>query len=192
MIEKYKSYLRVIDEKLFNIRKAQAPYIFCKTGCSTCCTQGQYPYSEVEFLYLMEGFNLLSDSIKDEISKKIDAIKLEEKQFEGEKFTYDCPFLINNMCSVYEHRGLICRVFGVPWFDDSGKIIIPACVYDGLNYSSVYDHKTGCFLTELYEKTGFVTEPLAYNLSMKTLLNNDGTEYLGLVFGKQKSLIDWL
>ena len=42
--------------------------------------------------------------------------KLEWKKDEAD-FIYECPFLINNRCCVYSYRGIICRTFGLAYFD---------------------------------------------------------------------------
>ena len=44
---------------------------------------------------------------------------------------------------------------------------------------------------EMFEATGFATEPVAFNLSLKFMLNNEITKYLELDFGEQKTMIDW-
>lgn len=192
MIDEYKIYLNVLNEKLAKFFAQQSPYIHCKEGCSYCCKNAQFPYSKIEFEYLMQGFGLLDDEKKQLILKRIEEIKQAQSEVEDQsEFTYDCPFLIDGRCCVYENRGIICRTFGLPYFTEDKHLKVPCCVHIGLNYSSVYDPDKKMFAMELFEKTGNTQEPLAYNLSLKYLLNNEVAKYLGLNFGEDKTLIDW-
>jgi len=196
MLEKYARYLRVIDTKIQEFFEQQKPYIFCKERCSICCEKGKYPYTKLEFDFLMCGFGELSLEIKNEVGKKVDEIKAAQKEWnknsDPKNFTYVCPFLIDKKCSLYPYRGLICRVFGIAWYKEDGSINIPYCVDMGLNYSNVFDKGKKCFSKEMFEKTGFSEEPLAFNVSLKSLRQNDGVDYLGLQFGETRALIDWL
>lgn len=200
MIEKYEQYLELIDQRLLQkYFEQQKDYIKCKSGCSHCCESGQYPFSEVEFQYTMLGYDTLSEKEKNIIQKKVKKIKKdkEDSKINGndEEFMHECPFLIDKKCSVYKYRGIICRTHGLLFFVDDkegkSKNKIPHCVHLGLNYSNVYDKSTGTISSELWEKTGIKNEPVAYNLSLKTLLNNGVTKELELKFGEEKALIDW-
>jgi len=200
MIEKYEKYLELIGYGLIQKHfEEQKDYIKCKQGCSFCCESGQYPFSEVEFEYLMLGYNTLSDEEKAIIQSKVQEVKSLKSEIietEDKRFMYECPFLINKKCSVYKYRGIICRTHGLLFFmvDKDGKSSnkMPDCATKGLNYSNVLDLKTGILSVELWEKTGIKTEPVAYNLSQKAMLKNVLTEELQLEFGQTKALIEWL
>lgn len=196
MIEKYEKYIELIGNRLLQkYFEQQKEYIHCKEGCSHCCESGQYPFSRVELQYLMLGYNLLSNHEKDIIQKNIERVKEEQEKFDGDVFMHECPFLINKKCSVYNHRGIICRTHGLLFFikSENGEIRnkIPNCVHLGLNYSSVYDAEKKMISQELWEASGIKEEPVAYNLSLKALMQNGITEELGLDFGESKALIDW-
>jgi len=198
MIEKYEKYLDMISPYLQKYFEQQAPYIFCKEGCAICCETGLYPFSEVEFKYAMLEYETLSVEQKKKIQGKVKEIKKakEEKgQFGEEEFVYECPFLIEKKCSIYKHRGLICRSFGLLYFveEENGELTnkIPCCVQDNLNYSIVYDSEKKMISAEKYEQSGITVEPLSYNVGVKFLLKNTQTEKLGLELGDQRTLIDW-
>jgi len=193
MIEKYELYLQLLGAKLDKFFTKQKPYIKCKPGCSFCCEDGQYPYSQLEFNYLMVGFEKLPEDIKQLIKEKIQKIKKEQSEFKGDTFYYECPFLINKFCSVYHYRGIICRTHGLPYFvDDNERIKIPACTLKGLNYADVYDKEAKTFTTEKFKATGYDVEPLSFNLSLKFLLCPEIEESLGIKFGESKALIERL
>ena len=64
--ENYEKYLKFVQEKLNKFFEAQSPYISCKKGCAFCCKNAQFPYSELEFNYLVYKTlgNLLHLSIR--------------------------------------------------------------------------------------------------------------------------------
>ncbi len=199
----YKIYLSLIEEKMLNkYFEEQKPYICCKAGCSYCCEKGQYPMSKIELAYILLGFSQLSTEQKTEILEKIKRLKQEKINFESknpnsvEGFMYECPFLENHKCSVYEYRAVICRTHGLMFFIEDDKTNepknkIPFCVNLGLNYSNIYDKETKTLSDVKMYELGIEQEPLAYNLSLKTLLNNDIAKNLDFEFGEVKTMIDW-
>ena len=203
MIEKYEKYLVKINGYLEKFFEQQKPYIHCKEGCSLCCENGEYPFSKIEFEYAMIGYQNLSDEEKkivDENAKELkkkkeNAINDAKNGKTKEKFLYVCPFLINNKCSIYSHRGLICRSYGLMFFmqNKEGKLEYkkPYCSELGLNYSNVLDKETSVISSEMWKETGIEEEPLSYNVGLDFLIDNNMTKELGLEFGEQKAIIDW-
>lgn len=199
----YKAYLNLIEERMLNkYFEQQKPYICCKAGCSHCCEKGQYPVTRIELAYLLLGFSQLPDKEKFEIIEKIKNLKQEKIDFETENpdskegFMYECPFLKDKKCSVYEFRAVICRTHGLMFFvedakENEPKNKIPFCVHLGLNYSNIYDEETKMLSDEKMKALGITQEPLAYNLSLKTLFNNEITKNLDFEFGEVKAMIDW-
>jgi Fe-S-cluster containining protein len=199
MIEQYELYLTTIDKSLQKIFIQQEPYIFCKEGCSICCEIGEYPFTELEFLYAMVGYKALAEEKKLIIQEKVEKIKKDKEAFkpsdDDKKFMHECPFLIDKKCIIYKHRGIICRNYGLMHYtiDKDGKTFyqMPRCYEKGLNYSTVYDKETGTISSEKWKATGIETEPVSYNIEPGFLLNNNLTNELGLKFGESKALIDW-
>lgn len=76
-MEDYKKYLEIIDEYLAKFFEQQKDYIFCKEGCSVCCENGSYPFSQLEFDYLMYGFKKLPQELKSQIMNEINQLKEE-------------------------------------------------------------------------------------------------------------------
>lgn len=106
-IENYEKFLEIVDKDLRKIFDYQKEYLCCSEGCAHCCKQGDYPMSELEFKYLIVGFEKLSEDLKEKIRANMEITKV------GDKDSYVCPFLIENKCSVYHNRPLVCRAFGV-------------------------------------------------------------------------------
>ena len=188
----YIAYLEKLDRKLSAFFDAQAPFIYCKKGCSKCCQDGDYPFSELEYKYLIFGYKKLDEQLQKTILNRILNVIEDKLTFKGETFSYECPFLVNNLCSVYAHRGIICRTFGLISFRETGKPKIPFCAFQGLNYSNVLNFETKTISEEKFQKLGFDAEPLAYNIGYPFLTNKEHEYAYQIKFGETKRLIDWL
>ena len=187
-ISDYILYIAYLNNKLAKFFEQQKPYIFCKKGCAKCCKNGEYPFSNAEFNFIMIGFSKLSKEIQDSIINKIQKIKREKNQ---QGYTYECPFLINDECSVYEFRGIICRSFGLMSINPNGLSKIPFCAFEGLNYSNVVEPETKLISSEKYKRLGDVPEPLAYNVGYEFLTIKIIEKNFKINFGDKKPLIDW-
>jgi len=114
--------------------------VSCKAGCSACCTQA-VPVSEVEAYRLAEIVDEMPEERQAIVRKRFaealahfrkikwfdELIGLKDMAYEGspefsaEKYAdvvtrymkqgYDCPFLENNSCSIYEDRPAVCREY---------------------------------------------------------------------------------
>lgn len=183
MINRFRKYLELLDVRLGHMFEKQAPFIKCKKGCTYCCKEGEYPLSELEYINLMLCYNTLPNDEKDKINQNIEKLLKTDRQ----KF-YACPFLIDDACSVYSARPLLCRTFGLISFKKDGRNKMPFCIELGLNYADAYDKETG-LLTKC-AKDG--TEPSAYNIDRRTLRNKEMEELFDIYFGEDKSMIEWL
>lgn len=196
-MEKFYQFLRVIMERINSHFEDQKEYIHCKEGCSLCCERGEYPCSELEFEFLKQGFTLLTPDVQQQIVENIVKLKEEKSKFSGKMFMHKCPFLIDHRCSVYPFRMIICRTFGLSYYEkgeyeEKNTLKVPFCIEQGLNYSEVYDQENKTFSTDLFKKTGYKKEPLTYNLSVEFLVKNFGQDIMHLDFGEFKRLLDWL
>ena len=191
MIENYKMFLDFLTKRLDKFFEEQSPYIFCKKGCAKCCQNAQFPYSQLEASYLALGFIKLEDSVKNIVIQNIANIKKEQKKFNGEKFLYTCPFLINDVCSVYQYRGIICRTFGLITESSEDIAKIPFCHKIGLNYSNVMDFEKGKITKEKWKDTGIDIEPHGFNISYDFLTSDKIQKAFKIDFGEKKSMIDW-
>jgi len=191
MNKNYLNYLNFVQGKLSKYFFQQEPYICCKKGCAKCCQQGEYPFSKIEFEFLMEGFFTLPIEKQQIIMGKVQQV-IHAREVNTEKeFMYECPFLINNECSAYNYRGVICRTFGLISSRENGNPKVPFCAFEGLNYSQVLDDEKKSISGEKFSQLNIEQEPLAYNVSYKFLTSKAFEQEFGFEFGEMRPLIDW-
>lgn len=183
MINRYHKYLEFLDIRLKKMFDSQAPFIKCKNGCAHCCKEGLYPISELEFLNVMFYYHVLNEDVQNKINKNVKFLLKNRR----EKY-YQCPFLIDNSCSVYNARPIICRTFGLLTYNDKGHKKIPFCVDLGLNYADVYDKN----LKKIVAKSEDGIEPVAFNIDRRYLRDKVFEKEFNIFFGEDKPLIDWL
>ncbi len=186
-IENYEKFLEVINSDLKKIFDYQKEYIFCKEGCSLCCTKGNYPVSDLEADYLMIAYDQLDQDKKQEIKNRVKNIKNSDN-FES----YVCPFLFDNKCSIYSHRPFVCRSFGILTEDAQGNPSFPFCSAEGLNYSKIYDKEKKHLSYDLLLKYNFSVPPKFFKLSNETMMNLPLAKKLNLDFGHTGKLIEFL
>ena len=193
MLENYIIYLKFLENKLTKFFDKQKPYIRCQKGCGLCCQNAQFPYSKLEIDYLMTGAWQLDLETKKLVAQNINRVIQEKNNFKGkpDEFKYDCPFLINNVCSVYNYRGIICRTFGLMYVGSDEKVKIPFCCFKGYNYANVIQDGSGVISSEKVKALGDVEEPVAFNISYKFLTGEDFEQGFNIKFGEKKPLIDW-
>lgn len=191
MIENYLTYLKFLDTKFEAFFEKQKPYVFCKKGCGLCCKNARFPYSQIEMIYLLSGLQKQDDATILKVMDNIKKVKAAKKEFEGERFLHDCPFLIDNICSVYAYRGIICRSFGLMMVGSDGKINVPFCCFDGYNYSNVMDDDGKNVSAEKFKSLQVKEEPIAFNISYNNLTDSDIETGFHFKFGEKKPLIDW-
>ena len=184
MLNRYEKFLEEFDDILEKLFEQHYQYIKCKKGCSLCCSMGDYPYSWLEFSYLTKGFLTLPTSTKALVQKNIKKLLEEKEKFQKDRFEHKCPFLINDECCVYKYRGIICRTFGLCYFDDvKGYVRLPGCVYNGLNYSKVYD---------IENKTLNIKSIPRINLRIDKVLTSAQAKKYRLDYGQIRPMLDWI
>ncbi|KQX96857.1 hypothetical protein ASD28_17350 [Massilia sp. Root133] len=81
--------------------EALAPHVACRAGCSSCCHMNTIIY-EHEAIRLAEVSGRKMTRLP---FRPSDVVFAEGLKFNGRP----CPFLVENRCSVYEDRPLVCR-----------------------------------------------------------------------------------
>lgn len=190
----YKKYLNTLQPILDGYFEEQKEFLCCQKGCAHCCERGAYPFSKLEFIYIMLGLLKLDPETRDGVLSRIRELKSQYEQCEDKtKFMYRCPFLNEEkVCTIYDFRGIICRTFGLIQKQSDGRVIMAFCRELGLNYAKVFDFETKKIDYEKVKELGYKNIPQAYLIGLKNLMSE---EFLGenkLDFGEVKPLIEWL
>ena len=112
---------------LQNYFKSFGENIYCRKGCSACCEKGDYPLTDIELEYLMQGYVNLEPESKIKVQNNI------KNMVKGGV----CPFLLNKECSIYPYRPIVCRVHGLAYFYKEDKVKLPYCANTGKNFSKI-------------------------------------------------------
>ncbi len=96
----YKKLMEDVNNEIRKLEKQYKGILQCRPGCIKCCKELSVLPLEAEIL--QEAFNALSN----------DVIQIIHSQAKNKNRA--CPFLIENLCSVYQARPLICRTHGLP------------------------------------------------------------------------------
>lgn len=190
--KRYEIFLYTLNKELQKMFDNQAEFIKCKEGCSYCCEKGEYPFSELEFNYLIEGYKQLDSNTKKIIKENIKQINKEKSKNTDKIFMHKCPFLIDKRCSVYNNRGIICRTFGLLCEHNDGRLTIPFCHEYGLNYAQLYDKELGQLIDERDGIKLSKTEPAAFRIERDNIMNLSIAKNLSIVWGDSKTMIDFI
>ena len=178
MLKEYEEFLKDFDSIISQLFENQKKYVKCHKGCSLCCEIGEYPFSQLEMMYIMEGFKKLPVDLRKQIKNNLDNVK---NNRHSEHFYYQCPFLIDKKCAVYKYRGITCRTFGLAYLIDkrTKQVKIPQCSNEDLNFSKVFDGNE------------ISIEPIKENLDLPSVIDSKLAKSHKLEFGEIRSLVNW-
>lgn len=191
-ITNYLKFLSYFQNMLNKDFADQAPYIKCKMGCAKCCQNGNYPFSQMELEFLKQEFKTLLPEVQEKIRTRIKDLIKQKNESKDETFMHECPFLIDNVCSVYNCRGIICRTFGLIYYNESDRMQMPFCAYQGLNYSEIMDFEKNIITEEKLAEAGYGVEPKSYNLDYNKVTDSAMAESFGFSYGEKGPLLDIL
>ena len=129
-LELYRQLIEGVDDLTSQLNERYQSHLQCGAGCSGCC-QHHLSVFAVEAAGLTEAIAALPEAQQTRIRQQ--AIDVKEREAKGEPVA--CPLLVDNLCSVYESRPLICRTQGLPllYEADDGAQEIDFCP---LNFAS--------------------------------------------------------
>lgn len=132
--ERYENIVRQVDDVFARIQAKHGEQVRCGQGCSDCC-HALFDLSLIEALYLNHHFNKAYSGMArsaileraDEADREVHRIKRRAfRASQDGKSTAEilrmigearvrCPLLgSDDLCVLYEHRPLTCRLYGVP------------------------------------------------------------------------------
>ncbi len=109
MTEPYRQLIEYADSLTAKLSSRYAEHLVCRSGCSGCCHHHLSVFS-VEAATVRAGIEALPEPLRIQLNEQ--ARKTLELEARGQSAI--CPMLIDDRCSVYESRPMICRTQGLP------------------------------------------------------------------------------
>jgi Fe-S-cluster containining protein len=98
-----------VDELTARLQTRYSKHLVCRAGCSGCCHHHLSVFA-VEADEIRRAIEAASDQTRARIEAQARAVI--EREALGEEVA--CPLLLDDRCSIYESRPLICRTQGLP------------------------------------------------------------------------------
>ncbi len=98
-------------------KNAADHYGLACNGCEdNCCLTLFHHHTHIEFFYLNKGFRALDRQRQVAIAEKAQAVCSAVRWVEknGPPLQQMCPLNVDNRCSLYAFRPMICRLHGIP------------------------------------------------------------------------------
>jgi Fe-S-cluster containining protein len=116
LIQDYHQLLTALDAEIARIGEMHAATLSCGPGCASCCLA--FSVLPIEAACLREAIGALPLTSQEQLDRNLaeDADR--------------CPLLIDDLCSVYAARPVICRTQGLPlaYVDEEREAIeVSAC-----------------------------------------------------------------
>lgn len=105
----YEQLIRQIDVLTNALSAHYAKHLVCRAGCSGCC-QHHLSVFPVEAARIKAAIIALPSELRARIEQQARIVN--EREAQGRPVA--CPLLVNERCSIYEARPLICRTQGLP------------------------------------------------------------------------------
>jgi hypothetical protein len=119
--------------------EAVAHYGFdCNACTDICCHTRFYHHTYLEYLFVREGFQMLSPDQRAEIKTAALSVSQQSAELDktGKPVRLMCPLNVERLCVLYPYRPMICRLHGIPHELQKGpdnRIFGPGCeTFDSL------------------------------------------------------------
>jgi len=98
-----------VDQLAAKLQARYSNHLVCRAGCSGCCHHHLSVFA-VEAQEARTAIESLPDPIRDRVEEQ--AREVIKREAQGSPVS--CPLLIDDRCSIYQSRPLICRTQGLP------------------------------------------------------------------------------
>lgn len=124
MEQTYQQFIEEVDALADRLSAHYSKHLVCRAGCSGCC-QHHLSVFDVEAAVIAAAVSALPGETRRRIEQQ--AREVEEREQRGEAVA--CPLLVDDHCSIYESRPLICRTQGLPllYEADDGEQEVDFC-----------------------------------------------------------------
>ncbi|HEX5482673.1 MAG TPA: YkgJ family cysteine cluster protein [Terriglobia bacterium] len=163
----YEKYLRMAEEweaEFTRNRARYGPKIHCRNGCSDCCGQ-MFQITELEAAYISHGVKGLPEARQAALKERARTYLEKRKGLIGSQgieeawgslpppgLRLPCPALEGGACSIYEHRPMICRKYGIPLHNPKKPDRIFACELNFQPGEEIQDDQLVQIHTGLYQR----------------------------------------
>lgn len=134
--ESYRQLIEHVDKLTARLSSQYARHLVCRSGCSGCCRHHLSVFA-VEAAAVRQAVDVLPEPLRQRLTQQ--AHKVLEMEAHGEPTA--CPMLVDDRCSIYAARPLICRTQGLPLLleADDGEAEVDFCP---LNFTAPEDRKS--------------------------------------------------
>ena len=97
--------------------RAEGHYGFACEGCrDSCCRTRFYHHTIIEYDYLIQGLKTLNPENRKEVTSRAMRVVDETAGADrnGTSVRIMCPLNVDELCILYAHRPMICRMHGIP------------------------------------------------------------------------------
>lgn len=133
-----------ISEQISKNVKVIYPDIYCRAGCNACCKNyGTPKVFNIEWENIKNILDNSDDEFRNKVKQGVNEIKENYIELMKKNSPPDvlniinnvtCPFLHNEVCSIYSKRPIVCRTFGGflsrPFLDKISAEAIYTCIME--------------------------------------------------------------
>ncbi|MGH9403145.1 MAG: YkgJ family cysteine cluster protein [Terriglobia bacterium] len=150
------------EEEFTRSRKLHGAKIHCGKGCCDCCSQ-MFQITEVEAAYISSAVKKLPQNRQSELGARAREYLTQREKLLANRNVPDawgalpppglrlpCPALEDGACSIYDHRPMICRKYGIPLYSPQKPDRIFACELNFQPGEEIIDSDLVQIHTKLY------------------------------------------
>jgi Fe-S-cluster containining protein len=141
ILDAYQRHCDVVDAEFKRVSRIYADRMQCGRGCSMCCSQ-MFSISLIEASYISRAVKALPDNDRDRLRTAAigyreaaarmragdgETSEVQESVTPMTGLRLPCPALVNDACSIYDSRPIICRKWGIPIFNPKKPLELQAC-----------------------------------------------------------------
>jgi uncharacterized protein len=105
----YQQLIQQVEKLTGKLNERYRTHLQCRAECSGCCHHHLSVFP-VEAATITSAIQALPQATRERIHQQAEAVKKSEARLEN----VVCPLLVDDHCSIYEARPLICRTQGLP------------------------------------------------------------------------------